>query len=265
MGITGQDTLREVILTESKTVREGYVKEEYFDVLDKIKAIPYMTKDMVVSVEQVANYYEVSKKAINTIIERHRDELETDGIMVLKGEELKEFKNKLTNLYGENHLFIGKRTSAFTILSLESVILIGFYLQNNKISKQLKKYLLEINPNLYKYFENKTLSISYKKRYENGFEDILYKLLGKYNNITKQVKCGKYHIDFVINNSIAIEIDENNHANYNRENEKIRQSYIEKCGYKVLRYNTNNDVFEFIGEIIEELKQNKYNLRECIE
>lgn len=30
-------TSREVILTESKTMREEYIKEENFDILDKIK------------------------------------------------------------------------------------------------------------------------------------------------------------------------------------------------------------------------------------
>ena len=68
---TNNDTSREVMLTESKTMREGYVKnEEYYDVLDKIKAIPYMTEDMIVSSEQIANYYEVSTEAIKTIIKR---------------------------------------------------------------------------------------------------------------------------------------------------------------------------------------------------
>ena len=112
---TKQDASREVILTESKTMREEYVKEEYFDVLDKIKAIPYMTKDMVVSIDQVTNYYEVSRKAIETVISRHRDEIESDGIQVLKGEDLKEFKKTLADLHGEGQLCVGKRTKSLTI------------------------------------------------------------------------------------------------------------------------------------------------------
>ena len=140
---TKQDASREVILTESKTMREEYVKEEYFDVLDKIKAIPYMTKDMVVSIDQVTNYYEVSRKAIETVISRHRDEIESDGIQVLKGEDLKEFKKTLTDLHGEGQLFVGKRTKSLTILTKRAMLRIGMLLTTSPIAKLVRNYLLD--------------------------------------------------------------------------------------------------------------------------
>ena len=249
--IKNQTTSREVILTESKSMREEYINKENFDILDKIKAIPYLTKDMVVSVEQVANYYEVSKKAIDSIISRHRDELETDGITTLKGDELKEFKIQLTDIHSEETKIIGKRTANLIILTKKVMVKIAFYLQNNRISEEVKRYLLEVNPKLYKKFEEETLSVGYKKRYENGFEDLLYPLLGKYNKIDKQVRCGEYSIDYVINNGIAIEIDENGHEAYSKENEMIRELFILNSGYKLFRYNTKKDsLLEFIGEII---------------
>lgn len=140
--IKNQKTSREVVLTESRTMREEYVKEEYFDILDKIKAIPYLTKDMVVSVEQVANYYEVTKKAIDSIISRHRDELECDGITVLKGEELKEFKKLLTDIHGEGQLPIGSRTPNLTILTKRAMLRIGMLLTTGAIAKQVRTHLL---------------------------------------------------------------------------------------------------------------------------
>lgn len=145
--IKNQRTSREVVLTESKTMREEYVKEEFFDILDKIKAIPYLTKDMVVSVEQIANYYEVSKKAIDTVISRHRDELEQDGIMVLKGDELKDFKILLTDLHGEDQLPIGKRTPNLTILTKRAMLRIGMLLTTSPIAKEVRTYLLNCEEN----------------------------------------------------------------------------------------------------------------------
>ena len=139
---TTNNTSREVIFTESKTMREEYIKEEYFDILDKIKAIPYMTKDMVVSVEQVANYYEVTKKAIDTIILRHREELEEDGITTLTGNDLKDFKRTITDLHGEDQLFIGKRTASFTILTKRAMLRIGMLLTTSTIAKQVRTHLL---------------------------------------------------------------------------------------------------------------------------
>lgn len=139
--IKNQKTSREVVLTESKTMREEYVKDEYFDILDKIKAIPYLTKDMVVSVEQVANYYEVSNEAIKKIIQRHRDELECDGIMVLKGEELKQFK--LNTCEGhEVPTKISNKITVLTILTKRAMLRIGMLLTTGNIAKQVRTHLL---------------------------------------------------------------------------------------------------------------------------
>jgi len=139
-----QNNTKEIVLTESKTMRDDFVQEESnFDILDKIKAIPYLTKDMVVSVEQVANYYEVTKKAIDTVILRNREELEDDGIMVLKGEELKDFKIKLTDLHGEDQLPIGKRTPNLTILTKRAMLRIGMLLTTSMVAKQVRTHLLD--------------------------------------------------------------------------------------------------------------------------
>ena len=138
---TTNNTSREVIFTESKTMREEYVKEEYYDILDKIKAIPYMTKDMVVSVELGANCIIKKKKAINTIIERHRDELEEDGIIVLRGEDLKEFKQQVCCLHGEDTKIISNKTTILTILTKRAMLRIGMLLTTSAIAKQVRTRL----------------------------------------------------------------------------------------------------------------------------
>lgn len=131
----------EVILTESKTMREEFINN--VDILDKIKVIPYLTNDMVVSVEQVANYYEITKKAIETIIKRHRDELETDGIVVLKGEQLKDFNKKICDLHGEGSK-INNKTRAFTVMTKRAMLRIGMLLTTSLIAKEVRNYLLNL-------------------------------------------------------------------------------------------------------------------------
>ena len=134
---------KEIILTESKTMREDFVQnEEMYDILDKIKAIPYLTKDMVVSVEQVANYYEVTKKAINTVIERNRIELEEDGVMVLKGDELKELKNEVSYLHDEDTKLIPNKTTVLTILTKRAMLRIGMLLTTSMVAKEVRTHLL---------------------------------------------------------------------------------------------------------------------------
>ena len=251
--INNNDTSREVILTESKTMRKEYIEnEQNYDILDKIKALPYLTDDMVLSVEQVSNYYEVSNEAIKTVIKRHRDELEEDGIMTLKGGELKEFKNKVCEVHIGDTKLIGSKTTALNLLNRSNVLLIAFYLQNNDIANKIKSELLSISPESYKYYSDITLSVGYKKRHEKGFEEVLYPLLHKYNKIKKQVRCNNYRIDFVINDLIAIEIDENGHEGYDTEDELKREKCIKDNGYVLMRFNPDNkNCFEFIGEIIQ--------------
>ena len=134
---------KELIFTESKTMKDEYINEENFDILDKIKAIPYLTKDMVVSVQQVANYYEVTNEAIKTIIKRHRDELEEDGIMVLKGQDLKEFKEKVCNVHGSENKLISNKTQSFTIMTKRAMLRIGMLLTTSPIAKEVRNYLLD--------------------------------------------------------------------------------------------------------------------------
>ena len=49
----------------------------------------------LLTVQQAANYYECSMDTIKTLIKRNRDEFEEDGMVVLKGQELKKFKEEL--------------------------------------------------------------------------------------------------------------------------------------------------------------------------
>ena len=55
---------------ESKTLRDETINNVSYDFLDKMKVVPYLTNDMVISTSQAANYYECGLEAIKTIIKR---------------------------------------------------------------------------------------------------------------------------------------------------------------------------------------------------
>lgn len=143
----------EQIFVESKSLRENYI--DNFDILDKLKAILYLTNDMVVNVEMVANYYEVTNKAINTVIERNREELEDDGVMVLKGEALKEFKNTIEGLPqpedNTNIVQINKdkllTSPSMTILTRRAMLRIGMLLTTSSVAVKVRNYLLNLEEN----------------------------------------------------------------------------------------------------------------------
>lgn len=126
---------------ESKSVRNNTLDNVSYDFLDKIKVIPYLTNDMVVSTNQVANYYECGLEAVKTIIKRNREEFEYDGMIVLKGQDLKDFKEKIGEVQTEPTITYA---SSLTILPKRSLLRVGMILTNNAIATKVRNYLLNI-------------------------------------------------------------------------------------------------------------------------
>lgn len=135
---------KELIYTESKTLRNETLNNVFYDFLDKIKVIPYLTEDMVVTVQQASNYYECSMDTIKTLIKRNRDEFEADGMLVLKGQELKDFKELLGVGSNEPNL---SYASSLTILTKRSLLRLGMLMTSNLLATKIRNYLLTIEEN----------------------------------------------------------------------------------------------------------------------
>lgn len=137
-----QKQTKGLIYTESKTARDEAISNMDVDFLDKIKAVQYLTDDMCLSIDQIANYYEATTEAIRTIIKRNRDEFEDDGMQILKGQELKDFKENLC--LGQDVLSINTKTSQITLLTKRSLLRVGLIMTNNAISTKIRNYLLNL-------------------------------------------------------------------------------------------------------------------------
>lgn len=137
---------KELIYTESKTLRNETLDNVSYDFLDRFKVIPYLTDDMVVTTQQVANYYECSLDSVKTIIKRNREEFEDDGMVVLTGQELNDFKEKI--LQGSNEPDkISSKTRSLTILTKRSLLRIGMLMTSNMLATKIRNYLLNIEEN----------------------------------------------------------------------------------------------------------------------
>ena len=129
---------------ESQSARNDTLDNVSYDFLDKIKVVPYLTNDMVLSTNQIANYYECGLEAVKTIIKRNREEFEADGMIVLKGQDLKDFKEKIGEVQTEPTL---NYASSLTILPKRSLLRVGMILTNNALSTKIRNYLLNIEEN----------------------------------------------------------------------------------------------------------------------
>lgn len=128
---------------ESKSIRNTTLDSVDYDFLDKIKVIPYLTKDMVLTIDQVASYYEVTVEAARTVIKRNRGEFESDGMVTLRGEELRKFLDEVCEVQNEPHK-ISEKIRNLTLLTKRSLLRAGMMLTNSGIATQVRNYLLNM-------------------------------------------------------------------------------------------------------------------------
>lgn len=72
--------------------------------------------------------------------------------------------------------------------------------------------------------------------------------------LNRQVKCGRYRIDAVIPElNVAIEYDEDSHANYNRRAEEVREEYIRTNYDALIRITDEHNSTYNLGLIVKEI------------
>jgi len=105
------------------------------DVLEKVKALTLLPDDLHATIDMVASYYEVSRKAIESLIVDHRDELESDGLRTISGKELSFFKEEGV---------ISKNTPSLVIIPRRAILRIGMLLRDSQVAKTVRTYLLNV-------------------------------------------------------------------------------------------------------------------------
>lgn len=216
------------------------------EIINKFKAINPIGTECEFTTEMIAEYFEVPIATVKTSIKRLKRTLTYyDELRILRNEELRDFKNV------NPHLNL-KGVSAISLLTIDGFVRIGLKL-NNQMSYNLKTEIM--NYGLPEKF-NDVVIHNYKKEKEYKLKKVLYETFNGIIPLRYQVKCGKYFIDYVIGENIAVECDEYGHSNYNYQNEIEREKYITSKGYKIIRYNPDGEdsIFELINRILNTYK-----------
>lgn len=166
-------------LIESPALRQAYADRT--DVLDKVKALRLLPGDVNGSVDLVADFYEVPRTTIDAVVFDHREEVEGDGLKVLKGDELISFK--------QNGL-VGKNASSFTIIPRRAILRIGMLLRDSHVARAVRDHLLNLEAERTSRYDDPGL-LQFKKEvyFLEAASEILrlpdsgkLKLLGDFNN-----------------------------------------------------------------------------------
>lgn len=130
--------MNQLALTESKTIREEYMDKDY--VLEKVKALALLPNTLLATVDMVANYYEVGKEAIQSLVKDNREEVELDGAIVFSYSEIENvLGGQLENFKIPNR---GMR-----LFNRRSILRVGMLLRDSEVAKQVRTYLLNVEEN----------------------------------------------------------------------------------------------------------------------
>lgn len=131
--------INDAALLESRALRDSVLDRT--DVLDKVKALSLLPDGMHVTTAMVAAYFEVVERAINSLLQRRRAELETNGLRILRGAELQEFKSFNLKLYPESY---PQPRSSLALWPRRAVLNVAMLLRDSDVARQVRTYLLNM-------------------------------------------------------------------------------------------------------------------------
>lgn len=132
--------LESEILTESKTARDRCLTvvddARAQGVLSKAKALLWASwqESAIATTEQVAEFYEVSNKTVQTSIGRNKSELEVDGLKTLKGKALTGILN----------LKIPEKTTVLTVWTPRATLRLGMLLRDSEVAVAVRTLILDL-------------------------------------------------------------------------------------------------------------------------
>lgn len=145
---------KELLLTETKQkeLREQYI--DRVDVLEKVKSLIMLPDVELMTVAQVADFYEVDVEAIQKVYQRNKTEIDEDGVINLTGKSLKSLigqdvqLKKYSQLHGKCEVEFKDGTKlilpnrGIKAFSKRAVLRIGMLLRDSKVAKEVRTQLL---------------------------------------------------------------------------------------------------------------------------
>lgn len=134
---------------DDRTLRDNNVG--HYEVLDKVKKLLLIPSFEVMTLKQVADYYEVDPHTVEMICSRNSDELNSDGVCRKK---VKDFLNSrhvrvekssyTTTFVYANGLNITMSNGGLKVFPRRAILRIGMLLRDSEVAKEVRTQLLNI-------------------------------------------------------------------------------------------------------------------------
>lgn len=125
----------EVVLLESRTLRGSLVQRT--EALEKVKALVLLPDGVHMTARMVADYFGVGDRAINTLVNRHREELQESGYQVLKGPDLRTFVSFNLKLTKSPGVGLG-------VFPRRAVLNVAMLLRDSPVAREVRRHLLDL-------------------------------------------------------------------------------------------------------------------------
>jgi hypothetical protein len=134
--------IHNLALCESQSLRNQSIKDfsqdKALEALSKAKALVMAVWQGtgIATTEQIAEYFGVSADTIQDLIRRHRVELQSDGLQVVRGKDLKDVVLAINTT--------SNKSPNLTVWTPRATLRCGMLLRDSEIAKQLRSTILNI-------------------------------------------------------------------------------------------------------------------------
>lgn len=131
----------DAILIESRSARDRQMAEipddRAQDILSRAKALLFAVwqGQGIATTEQMAEFYEDDVETVQKVIQRNRDEMESDGLKVLRRRDLREVVDIMS---------ISPNTPSMTVWTPRAALRLGMLLRDSPVAKQVRNLLIEM-------------------------------------------------------------------------------------------------------------------------
>lgn len=137
--------LKPEVLVESKFARDDCLTvvddARAQDVLSKAKALLWASwqESAIATTEQVAEFYEVPVKTVQTSAKTNRNEFESDGLKVLRGKDLKDVTLNIEVTYK-----VTSKASSLMIWTPRATLRLGMLLRDSEVAIAVRTLILDL-------------------------------------------------------------------------------------------------------------------------
>ncbi|MFE0033172.1 hypothetical protein [[Kitasatospora] papulosa] len=137
----------EVALLESPALRVEQMGR--VEALDKVKSLVMLPDGIHLRTEDVARYFEVSAEVVRKLTQRHRAEVEENGLRLLRGAELRVFHRDMVSLRGgEQAVSFPQAPTQLTLFTRRTVLNVAMLLRDSDIARSVRTHLLDAEEDL---------------------------------------------------------------------------------------------------------------------